>query len=85
MARYDEDGIEMPCSFCGDPDCDGSGYNCDDGHFPDDYNLCGWPEDDADDDRYQEFKDDVAMGYIDRDGNQLEPPEPDWAERGADR
>lgn len=32
------------------------------------------------DDVHQEIKDDVAMGYIDRDGNQLEQPEPDWAE-----
>lgn len=33
-----------------------------------------------DDDGHQQFKDDVAMGYIDRAGNQLDPPEPDWAE-----
>lgn len=42
--------------------------------------LPGNPPDDGDD-RYDEFKDDVAMGYIDRDGNQLEPSEPDWSER----
>jgi hypothetical protein len=33
---------------------------------------------DGDNDRRQEFKDDVAVGYIDRAGNQLEQPEPDW-------
>ena len=31
-------------------------------------------------DHWQEHKDDVAMGYIDRDGSQLDPPEPDWSE-----
>lgn len=38
---------------------------------------------DHDDERdyWQEYKDDVAMGRIDRDGNQLDPPEPDWGER----
>lgn len=91
---YDSDGIEVPCTFCDDPSCDGSGYNCEDGRYQE-YNLRGWPEDttpeastapDGDeDDRWQEFKDDVAMGHIDRDGRQLEPPEPDWAERGGDR
>lgn len=79
MARYDENGNEMPCSFCGSYECDGSGYNCDDGHFPDDYNLRGWPEDE-DDDSWQAFKDGVAMGYHDRDGKQLDPPEPDGSE-----
>jgi hypothetical protein len=33
--------------------------------------------DDPDDDRWQEYKDDVAMGYINRDGTQREPDEPD--------
>lgn len=40
---------------------------------------------DEDDDHWQRYKDDVAMGYIDRDGNDLDPPEPDWEERGGDR
>lgn len=37
---------------------------------------------DYDDERdfHQEFKDGVAMGYWDRDGNELDPPEPDWGE-----
>lgn len=43
--------------------------------------LPGNPPDDEDDDRWQAFKDDRAMGYIDEHGNQLDPPEPDWAER----
>jgi hypothetical protein len=42
--------------------------------------LPGNPPDD-DDDAHQRFKDDVAMGYVDRDGNELDPPEPDWSER----
>lgn len=29
------------CTFCGDPDCDGSGYNCPDNHYQE-YNLRGW-------------------------------------------
>lgn len=37
-------------------------------------------ENDDERDWHQEFKDDVAMGYIDRDGNQLDPPEPDWTD-----
>lgn len=39
------------------------------------------PDDDPDDDRWQEYKDDVAMGRIDRQGNPLDPPEPDWGDR----
>lgn len=37
---------------------------------------------DYDDERdwHQEFKDGVAMGWWDRDGNQLEPPEPEWGD-----
>ncbi len=35
----DED--ERVCTFCGDPLCDGSGYNCQDGHYQE-YNLRGW-------------------------------------------
>ena len=27
------DDIDRPCSFCGEQDCDGSGYNCPDGHY----------------------------------------------------
>jgi hypothetical protein len=30
------------------------------------------------DDRYEEYKDSVAMGYINEDGTQREPREPDW-------
>jgi hypothetical protein len=30
--------------FCGLEDCDGSGYNCDDGRYQE-YNLRGWPDD----------------------------------------
>lgn len=37
-------------------------------------------ENDDERDWHQEFKDNVAMGYIDRDGNQLGPPEPDWTD-----
>jgi hypothetical protein len=38
-------------------------------------------EPDSDDDRYDEYKDSVAMGYINPDGSQREPDEPDfWAE-----
>lgn len=33
------------------------------------------------DDRYEEYKDDLAMGYINEDGSQREPPEPDWDQR----
>jgi hypothetical protein len=33
---------------------------------------------DLDDDRYDEYKDGVAMGYINPDGSQREPDEPDW-------
>ena len=32
---YDEDYYDGPCRFCGDWDCDGSGYNCN----VEDYNL----------------------------------------------
>jgi hypothetical protein len=35
-------------------------------------------EPDTDDDRYDEYKDDLAMGYIYPDGTQREPDEPDW-------
>jgi hypothetical protein len=82
----DEDGNPKPCYFCDDPDCDGSGYNCEDGRYQE-YNLRGWPDntDEQPDDAWQQFKDDVVMGYIDRDGNQLEPPEPVWAERDGAR
>jgi hypothetical protein len=31
-------------------------------------------------DWHQEHKDDVAMGLIDRDGNPMDPPEPDGDE-----
>jgi hypothetical protein len=44
----------------------------------------GAPDDDEpedDDDRYDEYKDGVAMGYINKDGSQREPDEPDF---GAD-
>jgi hypothetical protein len=34
--------------------------------------------DDDGDDRYEEYKDSVAMGYINPDGTQREPREPDW-------
>jgi hypothetical protein len=34
-------------------------------------------EDEEDDDHWQEFKDGIAMGYHDRYGNPLDPPEPD--------
>jgi hypothetical protein len=34
--------------------------------------------DDDGDDHYEEYKDSVAMGYINPDGTQREPPEPDW-------
>jgi hypothetical protein len=27
---YGEDDPDRPCSFCGEQDCDGSGYNCPD-------------------------------------------------------
>jgi hypothetical protein len=37
------DDIDAPCTFCGDLDCDGSGYNCPDLHYQE-YNLRGWPE-----------------------------------------
>jgi hypothetical protein len=32
-------------------------------------------------DRYDEYKDDLAMGYINPDGSQREPDEPDWDAR----
>ena len=35
-----DDGL---CQFCGSEDCDGSGYNCDDGHYQE-YNLRGWDD-----------------------------------------
>jgi hypothetical protein len=35
---------------------------------------------DYDDDGWQEHKDGVAMGYINEDGSQREPDEPDWAD-----
>ena len=35
------------------------------------------PVDDHDDDGWQEYKDDLAMGYINEDGSYREP-EPDW-------
>lgn len=40
--------------------------------------------DDWDDDRYQEYKDGVAMGYINPDGTQREPREPDWDAMAAE-
>jgi hypothetical protein len=27
------EGPDIPCRFCGDLDCDGSGYNCADDHY----------------------------------------------------
>lgn len=39
----DENNDNQVCYFCGDSWCDGSGYNCDDGHYQE-YNLRGWPE-----------------------------------------
>lgn len=42
--NYDDCYPDAACQFCGDPDCDGSGYNCDD-HYYQDYNLLGWPDD----------------------------------------
>jgi len=38
----------------------------------------GEPDYDYDDDRWQEYKDGVAMGYINPDGTQREPDEPDF-------
>ena len=40
MCPADDDEWDS-CQFCGDPDCDGSGYNCEDGHYQE-YNLRGW-------------------------------------------
>jgi hypothetical protein len=40
---------------------------------------------DEDDDRYEEYKDGVAMGYINEDGTQREPDEPDWTERAEEQ
>jgi len=34
-------------------------------------------DDEPEHDYWQEYKDDVAMGYIDKHGNQLDPPEPE--------
>lgn len=33
---------------------------------------------DPDDDGWQEYKDGVAMGYLNEDGSQREPDEPGW-------
>lgn len=41
----------------------------------------GAGEDDEDDDGWQEFKDGVAMGWWDREGRPLDPPEPDFDDR----
>lgn len=41
----------------------------------------GYPDDEDQDDSHQQLKDDHAMGYADRDGKQLDPPEPDWSQR----
>jgi hypothetical protein len=43
--------------------------------IPDDYDDD--KESVEDDDGWQEFKDGIAMGYHDRHGNPLDPPEPD--------
>lgn len=37
----DDDPSSSPCYFCGEFACDGSGYNCSDGHYQE-YNLRGW-------------------------------------------
>lgn len=62
-------------------DCYGTDYDddlgCDD---PDDWYDADERDDlgeDAGDDHYDEFKDDVAMGYINPDGSQREPDPPD--------
>jgi hypothetical protein len=49
--------------------------------------MCGEPGGDDGEDRYQEYKDDLAMGYINPDGSQregpCEPPE-EYLEREAE-
>lgn len=60
--------IGWDCLDCDDPECE---CEC---HFE-------RIEPPDEDDGHQEFKDGVAMGYHDRDGNQLDPPEPDWSPR----
>lgn len=52
--------------------------DADDLHEPgDDIEPDGGDYDDGDD-RYDEYKDDLAMGRIWPDGSYREPPEPDW-------
>lgn len=81
MHPHDLAELEAAEAEC--PECGGdtrTGYDCD----CDDYPTAGGGQDPADDDEdrraddaLQAWKDDLAMGYIDRDGNQLDPPEPD--------
>lgn len=44
----------------------------------DDYGEPGYDDEPDDDDRYDEYKDDLATGYIHEDGSYREPDEPDW-------
>ncbi|CNF63193.1 Uncharacterised protein [Mycobacterium tuberculosis] len=83
---HPDDLAELEAAEAECPECGGdtrTGYDCD----CDDYRAAGGGQDHADDDEdrraddaLQAWKDDLAMGYIDRDGNQLDPPEPDYAE-----
>lgn len=41
-------------------------------------------EPDWDEDGHQQYKDGVAMGYINEDGTYREPDEPDWDRRAED-
>lgn len=46
--------------------------------------IAGGIADDGDD-RYEEYKDGVAMGYINEDGSQREPDEGDYLEQKAEQ
>ena len=73
------------CQDCYSPDSyadDDLGYDDqdddwgDDGYYADELDDSHYDEDDGDD-RYDEFKDGVAMGYLNPDGSQREPDPPD--------
>lgn len=82
---HEDDRAELEAAEAECPECGGdtrTGYDCDcDEVYAD--TAPRDAQDDEDqraDDALQAWRDDQAMGYIDRDGNQLDPPEPDYAE-----
>jgi hypothetical protein len=75
--------LEAECPECGGDTRTGYDCDCDEpasATHHDDQADHKYGEDRRADDALQAWKDDRAMGYIDRDGNPIDPPEPEYFE-----